>query len=50
MNPTFGDILIKVLAGAVQSGTILLLPTLGEVLTERSGVLNLGLELSLIHI
>ncbi len=44
MNPTFGSILIKVLAGAVQSGTILLLPTLGEVLTERSGVLNLGLE------
>jgi len=44
MNPTFGTILIKVLAGAIQSGTILLLPTLGEVLTERSGVLNLGLE------
>src|SRR5450756_784287 len=44
MNPTFGSILIKVLAGAIQSGTILLLPTLGEVLTERSGVLNLGLE------
>ncbi|MCX6086313.1 MAG: ABC transporter permease, partial [Caldiserica bacterium] len=44
MNPTFGDILIKALAGAIQSGTILLLPTLGEVLTERSGVLNLGIE------
>jgi len=44
MNPTFASIMIKVLAGAVQSGTILLLPTLGEVLTERSGVLNLGLE------
>jgi ABC-type uncharacterized transport system permease subunit len=44
MNPTFGSILISVLAGAVQSGTILLFPTLGEVLTERSGVLNVGLE------
>jgi len=30
MNPTFGSIAVKLLAGAVQSGTILLLPTLGE--------------------
>jgi len=44
MNPTFGSIAVKLLAGAVQSGTILLLPTLGEVMTERSGILNLGLE------
>jgi len=44
MNPTLASIVIKVLTGAVQSGTILLLPTLGEVLTERSGILNLGLE------
>lgn len=44
MNPTFGTILIKVLQGTIQSGTVLLFPALGEVLTERSGILNLGLE------
>lgn len=44
MNPTLGTIIIKVLQGTIQSGTVLLFPTIGEVLTERSGVLNLGLE------
>jgi len=34
----------SVLAAAVRSGTPLLFAALGEILTERSGVLNLGLE------
>ncbi len=34
----------EVLPAAVRSGTPLLFATLGEILTERSGVLNLGLE------
>ncbi len=36
--------LVAVLAAAVQSGTPLLYATLGEILSERSGVLNLGVE------
>ena len=36
--------LASVLAGAIRLGTPLLYPTLGEIICERSGVLNLGLE------
>ncbi len=38
------DILVPILAAAVRSGTPILYATLGEILTERSGVLNLGIE------
>jgi len=38
------DILIPLLAAAVQSGTPVLYATLGEIITEKSGVLNLGVE------
>ncbi|WP_028972575.1 ABC transporter permease [Spirochaeta cellobiosiphila] len=38
------DILITVLQRALIAGTPLLLATLGEIVTERSGVLNLGVE------
>ncbi len=38
------DILIPLLAAAVQSGTPILYGTLGEIFTERSGILNLGVE------
>lgn len=38
------DLLIPLLAAAVQSGTPVLYATLGEIFTERSGVLNLGVE------
>ena len=33
-----------VLTNAVRSGTSILFPTMGEVLSERSGVINLGTE------
>ena len=36
--------LVLLLAATVQSGTPVLYATLGEILTERSGVLNLGVE------
>ena len=38
------EVLIPILAAAVRSGTPILYATLGEILTERSGVQNLGLE------
>ena len=38
------EILVSLLAAAVQSGTPILYATLGEILTERSGILNLGVE------
>lgn len=38
------EILIPLLAAAVQSGTPILYATLGEIITERSGILNLGVE------
>jgi len=38
------DILIGVLAAAIRAGSPLLVGTLGEIYTERSGVLNLGVE------
>ncbi len=38
------EMLISLLAAAVQSGTPVLYATLGEIFTERSGILNLGVE------
>jgi simple sugar transport system permease protein len=38
------EILVPLLAAAVQSGTPILFATLGEMLTERAGVINLGVE------
>jgi simple sugar transport system permease protein len=39
-----GDLLIAICLAAIASGTSILLPALGETLTERSGVQNLGVE------
>ncbi len=36
--------LITILFAAIASGTILLYATIGEIITERSGILNLGVE------
>ena len=38
------DLLIPLLAATVQSGTPILYATLGEIITEKSGILNLGVE------
>ena len=38
------EILVPILAAAVRSGTPVLYATLGEILTERAGIMNLGLE------
>ncbi len=38
------ELLIPLLAATVQSGTPILYATLGEIITEKSGVLNLGVE------
>lgn len=38
------ELLIPILAAAVRSGTPILYATLGEIVTEKSGVMNLGLE------
>lgn len=38
------ELIIPLLAAAVQSGTPILYATLGEIFTEKSGVLNLGVE------
>lgn len=38
------ELLLLVSAAAVQAGTPILYATLGEIITERSGVLNLGVE------
>ena len=38
------EIVIALLAATVQSGTPILYATLGEIITEKSGVLNLGVE------
>jgi ABC-type uncharacterized transport system permease subunit len=38
------EFLIPLLAAAVQSGTPILYATLGEIFTEKSGILNLGIE------
>jgi ABC-type uncharacterized transport system permease subunit len=44
MNATHHLVLIALLSASVQSGTILLYPTIGEIFAERSGILNLGVE------
>ncbi len=38
------DLLVSILTVTVQAGTSLVFATVGEIFTERSGVLNLGLE------
>ncbi|MDR1651767.1 MAG: ABC transporter permease [Synergistaceae bacterium] len=38
------DVLIPMMAAAIRSGTPVLYAVLGEILAERSGVMNLGLE------
>ena len=43
-SPSAISIIVTLLVTAVQSGTVLLLPTVGEIFTERSGILNLGIE------
>ncbi len=37
-------VLILLLSNAVKAGTILLYPTIGEIFSERAGILNLGVE------
>ena len=45
MSETGSTILIvSILAAAIRSGTPVLFATIGEIFTERSGNLNLGLE------
>ncbi|MHB8621624.1 MAG: ABC transporter permease [Chloroflexota bacterium] len=39
-----GALFVAICVAAVASGTSILLPALGEVLAERSGILNLGVE------
>ncbi|MCG8454520.1 MAG: ABC transporter permease [Spirochaetales bacterium] len=38
------DIIVSVLTRTIVAGTPLLLATVGEIITERSGILNLGME------
>ncbi len=38
------EMIVPLLAAAVQSGTPILYATLGEIFTEKSGILNLGVE------
>ncbi len=38
------DLLVSILTVTIQAGTSLVFATVGEIFTERSGVLNLGLE------
>jgi simple sugar transport system permease protein len=38
------DVIVTILTAAVRSGTPILYATVGEILTEKSGVMNLGLE------
>ncbi len=44
MNGTHHIVLIALFFAAVQSGTTLLYPTIGEIFAERAGILNLGVE------
>ena len=37
-------LIVSILAAAIRSGTPVLFATVGEIFTEKSGVLNLGLE------
>ncbi|QTX33032.1 ABC transporter permease [Aminithiophilus ramosus] len=38
------ELIVPILAAAVRSGTPILYATLGEIVTEKSGVMNLGME------
>lgn len=38
------DLLVSILTVTIQAGTSLVFATIGEIFTERSGILNLGLE------
>ncbi|HOO65086.1 MAG TPA: ABC transporter permease, partial [Synergistaceae bacterium] len=38
------EIILPILAAAVRSGTPILYATLGEIVTEKAGIMNLGLE------
>jgi len=38
------DLLVSILTVTIQAGTSLVFATVGEILTERAGILNLGLE------
>ena len=38
------SIYIVLFANTVKAGTILLFPTIGEIFSERAGILNLGVE------
>ncbi len=38
------DLVVSILAAAIAAGTPILFATLGEILAERSGILNLGVE------
>lgn len=42
--PSSHIILITLLTAAVRSGTVIVFPTIGEIFTERSGIINLGIE------
>ncbi len=44
MNASHHLIVVALLSASIQSGTILLFPTIGEIFAERSGILNLGVE------
>lgn len=44
LAPSLVTILTNLIFTAVRSGTIILFPTIGEIFTERSGVMNLGIE------
>jgi len=37
-------LLVNLLAAGIQSGTVILYATIGEIFTERAGILNLGVE------
>jgi simple sugar transport system permease protein len=41
---TLAELAITVLRSGIATGTVLLFATIGEIMTERSGVLNLGVE------
>ena len=38
------EFIIPLLAAAIQSGTPILYATLGEIITEKGGILNLGVR------
>lgn len=44
MNSSSQFIILTLLTAAVRSGTVIIFPTIGEIFTERSGIMNLGIE------